>query len=159
MKESILQLKDYFITKTFVELNLDFKLNESSILDADDLFVDIESNVLIDPDTKEELFKVDLRVTGKSENLKKCNLPYKFDISSVGIFGLAESCQESREKIAVINGATILFSSIREYLAGITGQGPFRRIVLPTVDLRGLAKNEPTKPKSSTKPKKKKQVR
>jgi len=92
----------------------------------------------------------------KSESIKKCILPYVFDISSIGIFGLANSCEENREKVAVINGATILFSSIREYLASITGQRHFRRVVLPTVDLRGLAKNEPPKPKASIKPQKKK---
>ncbi len=156
MKESILQLKDYFITKTFVELNSGFRFDEPSNLEAEDLTLDIESNMLMHPETKEEVFKVDMKISVKSESIKKCNLPYIFDISSVGIFSLADSCKENREKIAVINGATILFSSVRDYLAGITGHGPFPRLLLPTVDLRGLAKNEPTKPKSAVKSQKKK---
>ena len=142
MKESVLQLRDYFITKTSVELNQEFRLDEPSSLNVGDLSLEISSNTLAHPDTREEIFKVELRVAVKSENLKKCNIPYCFDISSVGIFVLGESCQENREKVAVINCASILFSSVRDYLAGITGQGPFRRIVLPTVDLRSLEKNE-----------------
>jgi preprotein translocase subunit SecB len=156
MKESILQLRDYFITKTFVELNPGFRVDEPSIFDAEDLTIDIESNMLMYPDSKEEVFKVDLKISVKNESIKKCNLPYIFDISSIGIFGLADSCTENREKIAVINGATILFSSIRDYLAGITGHGPFPRVLLPTVDLRGLAKNEQPQPTKPVKPQREK---
>lgn len=154
MKESILQLKDYFITKTFVELYPEFRLNDPSSLDAEDLALEVESNTFIHPESKEEAFKIDLKISTKNESLKKCNLPYKFEVSSIGIFVLAVSCQENREKIAVVNGATILFSAIRDYLAGITGQGPFRRIVLPTVDLRGLTKNKTAKPTAKKKAKK-----
>jgi preprotein translocase subunit SecB len=154
MKESILQLKDYFITRTLVEFNAEFKLDKPTSLLVDDLTVKISSTMLRNPETDEEVFKVDLDVAVKEDRMAACNLPYYFSISSIGIFALDESCSKDREKVAVINGASILFSSIREYLAGITGHGPFSRIVLPTADLRSLEKN--SIPKASPKPKIKK---
>ncbi len=140
MKESILQLKDYFFTKTAVEVNKDFNFSKPSDLGVDDLLIDLESEILKHPNTGEQIFKVSLRVVAKPEDQPECNLPYSIDITAIGLFGLNESCQENRESIAVINGASILFSSIREYASVITSQGPFRKIVLPTVDLRGLKK-------------------
>lgn len=76
-------------------------------------------------------FLVELRVSSddKAENRG----PYRFDVLIVGYFRVHTKPSSDAVPFLLRNAAMILYSSVRELLASVTGRGPFPAIVLPTM--------------------------
>lgn len=65
--------------------------------------------------------------------------PYRFNILAVGHYEVGETVpDEDVFKVAADNGASLLYSATREYLASITGRGPYEAVILPVVSFLGL---------------------
>ncbi len=60
-------------------------------------------------------------------------VPYRIELDVVGFFEVTESVQaEAMGGIVHNNGASILYSSAREFLLTMTGRGPWGPFCLPT---------------------------
>jgi preprotein translocase subunit SecB len=66
--------------------------------------------------------------------------PYSVDMRAVGHFKWEGDAETDPgvpvERVVGINGASLLYSGIREMVAMITGRGPWGPMLLPTVDFR-----------------------
>lgn len=61
--------------------------------------------------------------------------PYLGQVEVVGIFKVASSIsQQQREQLAGVNGASILYGSAREMVAGVTARGPWPMVMLGTMN-------------------------
>jgi len=83
-----------------------------------------------------------IRLTIIQELEKDSNVPYEFKVVLVGFFEIQkkyyeESGAEKAERMAVVNGPSVLYSAARELLGLISGRGPYRNdnveILLPTI--------------------------
>lgn len=60
--------------------------------------------------------------------------PYKGCIEYVGIFSIdGSSSEEKVQRLIAVNCPALLYSSVREMVALLTGRGPHRALTLPTV--------------------------
>jgi len=67
--------------------------------------------------------------------------PYTVDMRAIGHFrweGDTEAGDEGFERIVGVNGASLLFSGMRELVAIITARGPWGQMLLPTLDFRAI---------------------
>jgi len=83
-------------------------------------------------ESEERLYQVSLTVSlhEKQDHI----MAYKAEIQAVGFVKVEEHIDAGRqENFAVINGASILYGAIREYLYMLTSRGPFEPVYLPTV--------------------------
>ena len=69
--------------------------------------------------------------------------PYTVDVRSIGYFQYREDSAEETpaeqlNRIVSVNGASLLYSGIRELVAAITARGPWGQVLLPTVDFRAI---------------------
>lgn len=62
-------------------------------------------------------------------------IPYKVDLECVGFFAVDPGVEAAKMPWLVqTNGATILYSSAREFLLLVTGRGPWPPLYLPTTN-------------------------
>lgn len=73
--------------------------------------------------------------------------PYHFDVTVVGFFKFDGTNLTPELDEAILNNcATILYSALREMLAGVTGRGPLPALVLPTFTFASDHKSAPPSP-------------
>lgn len=59
--------------------------------------------------------------------------PYTGEIEIIGMFKVNDDYPEEKmAKMAHVNGAALLYGSVRELLANLTARGPFPQVMLPT---------------------------
>ena len=62
------------------------------------------------------------------------NFPYSYRVVLVGQFGVQDNVQkEDEERFVQIQGASVLYGMAREIVRALTGRGPYRPVILPTV--------------------------
>lgn len=84
------------------------------------------------------LLRMRLRLVPSDDG--SCHL-YTGQFEVVGRFELDETCpEEDRPKIAVINGGSLLYASIREWVATLSSRSLHGMIELPAVDPRSFLK-------------------
>lgn len=77
-------------------------------------------------------------------------IPYKVDLECVGFFAVDPGVEAAKMPWLVqTNGATILYSSAREFLLLVTGRGPWPPLYLPTTNF--LAPPRPREEEASAK--------
>lgn len=66
---------------------------------------------------------------------------YRFRLRIIGFFRWsgAEGSEQDVAQIVAVNGASILYSSAREYLLMLTSRMPWGQITLPTMSFAGIA--------------------
>lgn len=63
------------------------------------------------------------------------NFPYSYRVVLVGQFGVQDGVQtEDEERFVRIQGASVLYGMAREIVRALTGRGPYRPVILPTVN-------------------------
>ncbi len=63
------------------------------------------------------------------------NFPYAYRIVLVGQFGVHDGVQsEDEERFVRIQGASVLYGMAREIVRALTGRGPYRPVILPTMN-------------------------
>ena len=119
----------------------------------------IESKVeLGKPDGQEETNQFAVKVGIHSVKELPSDFPYRFAVQIEGIFRIDHDGDlQERERLVVINGASMLLGIVREQLLMLTLRHKNGPLLLPSLDLRGLgpatrkaptaAAAEPTKPK------------
>jgi preprotein translocase subunit SecB len=62
------------------------------------------------------------------------NFPYSYRVVLVGQFGVHDGVQsDDEERFVRIQGASVLYGMAREIVRALTGRGPYRPVILPTV--------------------------
>ena len=105
-----------------------------------------------DPDHEQgTLFFVGLRVVVDNvpdpERLEQKFAPYKVDVAAEGVFLVPKSAEqqpEDAEDLAVVNGASMLWSAVREQVSMLTSRMRAGPVVLPTVQFHDLKRHGKT---------------
>ncbi|NLF97896.1 MAG: hypothetical protein GX569_14255 [Candidatus Riflebacteria bacterium] len=137
MKASLVQLNNYVFLKTEINLNPSFNLNKSFNLKAEYIDCQLQSAI-----GKDEQFFAELKLSIDPGRHVEANLPYKIELAAVGQVSVDKSYDKDQEELAVINGATLIYSAMREHLLYLTSRYPNGTILLPVVDFRGLKKSK-----------------
>jgi preprotein translocase subunit SecB len=89
-------------------------------------------------DNQPGLWQVSLDIAGKDD--ASAPPPYRFRLRGVGVFRYTGEDQPEPEiaRVVGINGASIVFSSAREYLMLITSRGPWGQLRLPAMSFADL---------------------
>lgn len=69
--------------------------------------------------------------------------PYELGFTAVGVFVVDEKFEhKDLERLIRVNGASVLYSAMREFVALFTSRAPWGAVKLPTVNFRLLAPEE-----------------
>lgn len=151
-KDSPLICVSYHLESINLVANPAFDNNKGGSLKADNLKI-VATHKLIRPE--EGLWQVMLKVQ-QSPDLER-NPPYLFTIEIVGFFKVGDFPADKKATLVGINGSSVLFSSAREILLGLTSHGPNKPITLPTIAFQcipdpppaGVAAGAPALPKKA----------
>lgn len=84
--------------------------------------------------------KVDNQPDSNQRNQKFC--PYQIDVAVDGLIVVSKGSEKLAppEELAAVNGAAVLWATIREQVLAITGRMPVGPVMLPTVHFQDLRK-------------------
>jgi preprotein translocase subunit SecB len=140
MRASPLVLKDYFTTEFRFSAQPDFNLkspSEATILPSE-IAVDVEQ--LLTPDSSHAR---SYQITVQLEPDVVEKFPWTFYISLVGFFEVLPSWPEDQiDRLFVANAPALLYSAARESLSMVSGHGPYRRALLPSITFAPLAEEK-----------------
>lgn len=129
-----LRLDEYFFTRIHVEANPEFT-GESGA----------GSSVEVEPHTtllkhQEDPTRYQVTVTvGELHTRDDAPLPYNLDVQAVGLFSVDSALvHDDIDRLVLVNGASMLYSALREHVLTVTGRGPWGAFQLPTQSFRGL---------------------
>jgi preprotein translocase subunit SecB len=111
--------------------------------------IDFETKVAVDKDPEDDTYQVTLEITAMPEDETK-RIPYAIHLIAVGMFSVDKNWPDP-EKLLRVNGASILYSSAREFLITVTSRGPWAPMILPTISFLPVEENK----SKESKPKKK----
>ena len=136
MSKSPLQLEKYFYTEVTLKANPNFKPE-----DFKDGKIDFtcKSNIKVGTSKNNpHEFQVILNV--KLEPMDERHLPYDASLEIVGFFNVDTGVSaETASDLARVTGASILYSSAREFLLTLMSRGPWEPLMLPTMSFTELA--------------------
>jgi preprotein translocase subunit SecB len=70
----------------------------------------------------------------------KIKAPYELGFKAVGVFTVDEAFKhDDLERLIRVNGSSVLYSAMREFVALFTSRAPWGAVKLPTVNFRLLA--------------------
>jgi preprotein translocase subunit SecB len=120
-----LTVKEYFFP--FVQVAADAEFDSSNGVPE----IAFETKVVVEKAPDNDTYQVMLEITAFPENEQK-KIPYSIHLVAVGLFSVSKEWEDP-EKLLKINGASILYSSAREFIITITSRGPWPPVLLPTV--------------------------
>ncbi len=123
-----LQLEAHFFPKVEIEANQIFQPEIEEQADAG-----VQTKVqLAQHQNNPRKWQVTLGLTSGATDK---NLPYRINLECVGFFEVAEDVEEKQAPLLVrTNGASILYSSAREFLLMVTGRSLWGPFYLPTTN-------------------------
>jgi len=147
MKPSPLQLKHYHFTRLSVEARKGVDMD--ALAQGDSVYPEIDEKVdfRIEIELGERVghdddFAVRLALSGEPQ--EDSNFPYRFSAEIEGMFTISgDDDNDTRKKIVVVNGASMLYGAIRDQLMSITARHMYGAMMLPSADFRGLAEEKP----------------
>lgn len=131
MKPAPINLLDYFATDIALTANPGFDANRALEFKIGDF--NAEPTVLRSPtELVERRWQVTLDIRYASG--ESVNYPYAYRVRLVGFFKVEDwVALENEERTARIHGASVLYGMAREIVRALTGRGPHRPILIPTV--------------------------
>lgn len=111
------------------------------------------------PENSESLFYlVTLRIS--IENKEGKIAPYDIDINLAGRFKISHTVQKEKQKdMVLVNGCSILYSTIRELVVTLSARSVYGILTLPTVNFQDHIQKNTGPPQDSQPTKKKKTVK
>src|SRR5438105_2919949 len=129
MRAAQIELTNYFVSELQFSANWAFDPKAESSISIQDLQVIPTANAK--PDSRRE-WQITLRVSLNAPPER--NAPYTFLIEMIGFIHVDDSVTDDRvERLARINGTSLVFSAIREIIRAATSRGPYKPVLLPTV--------------------------
>ena len=121
----------YFLSDLVLTANPEYDATKSSNLDFNDIRINSQS-VKLDSTDNKKIWRVVLIVNQNAG--KEKNSPYNFSATMIGHFEVHKDYpDEISQKLAEINGGSILYGSLRQILWNTMSNGPFQPLFLPTV--------------------------
>lgn len=126
MQSSPLQLNQFWIGKVVLAPAAQPQM-------APDIQMTLETTPIFrrnDADSRN--WMVDLRVAFRSAEERK--IAYEGSVEMTGVFKIVSDAPEEKQlEMIAVNCPSILYSSIREFVAMVTAHGPYGKLVLPSV--------------------------
>lgn len=131
-----LKLTKSFFTKLNVEVNTSYEP-----IQVTDLSINVQYKVeLFRHNHDEKKYQIIFKIIGLDADQA---LPYTINIEMIGLFEVTPSFIKDKPRIIEVNGASILYSSIREQVLTLTGRSAWGTFNLPTLDLHAQLLNSP----------------
>jgi preprotein translocase subunit SecB len=141
MKTAPISLLEYFATDISLSANSRFDAAMPSEIKEGDFSVEVRLQIITNHKDKHR-WQVTLEI--KHQAAPETNFPYAFRLVLVGFFGVEEWVKsEDEERTVRIHGASVLFGMAREIARAMTGRGPHRPVMLPTVSFYEPASSQP----------------
>lgn len=132
MKPAPITLIEYFATELLLATNHSFQPDKPLQFGENDLFVNVTTQHNDKAPKDGNRWQVSLEV--RHQPGPQVNFPYSYRAVLIGQFGVAPSVQaQDEERMVKIQGASMLYSMAREIIRALTGRGPYRPVILPTV--------------------------
>lgn len=142
MKAAPISLVDYFTT------DLSFSTNKAFSAEKDVQFIETEFSVVPSvikhsgKSSPDRSWQVSLEI--QHQVAPATNFPCSYRVSLVGLFTVATRVKEEDEERTVkVHGASVLYGIAREIVRAVTGRGPHRPVLLPTVSFYETKPTEP----------------
>jgi len=135
---SPLQLESYFFERMHCVANADITTEEIEDWHrADDSRFGLRVELGTNPDTERE-WQVAVDFYTSPDYDKKS--PYELHFKVIGFFQVDEAFEhDNLERLVRVNGSSVLYSAMREFVALFTSRAPWGPVQLPTVNFRLLA--------------------
>lgn len=130
MRPSPLQLNDYWVDNLTFSTNYDHDPDEPvvRVISAEDLLVEVQESV-----NPENSLQRSCNISIALNESAAANFPWRFNVSLVGYFQIAEDWPGNKDSLFSANAPAVLYSAAREALAAVSGRGPYREVLLPSV--------------------------
>ena len=127
-----ISLIDYFATDLSLATNHAFDPAKPLQFAESDLFIDVATKQNEQAPRDSNRWQVSLEV--RHQPAPNANFPYSYRVVLLGQFGVAPTVQAAdEERMVRVQGASMLYSMAREIVRALTGRGPYRPVILPTV--------------------------
>jgi len=131
MKTAPITLLDYYVTDMSVTANREFAYDKPLDIRSRDFSV-TPSVMRVALENEPRRWQVTLEI--KNILNPGINSPYAYRFILVGFFRAEASVTpENEERTVRIQGASVLYGMAREIVRAMTGRGPHRAVLLPTV--------------------------
>lgn len=130
MSRAPLSLERYFYTRVHVDANREYGVDDLQA-PAQEVNIEVTVGMLKNGDDS-GLYQIVLAANNLTA--KEGRLPYTIDAEVVGVFRLDDGFEhDNREHLLKVNGSSILYGALREYLLMLTGRGPWGEFQIPTI--------------------------
>jgi preprotein translocase subunit SecB len=160
MKPAPVNLLEYFVTDLALSANPEFAADRSIETKEGDFDVRVRQQPA-PREADDHRWQVTLEIIHQAA--QGTNAPYAFRVVMVGFFKAEASVKpEDEERMVRIQGASVLYGMGREIVRAMTGRGPHRPVILPTVSFYeqkpdavppGISKRQTPKAAKRAKPK------
>lgn len=141
MSRAPLSLERYFYTRVHVDANREYGPDDTQTAPRD-VDIDVKVGMLRDANDSDR-YQIVLSISNLTA--KEGRLPYNVDAEIVGVFRLdANFKHENREHLLKVNGSSILYGALREYLLMLTGRGPWGEFQIPTISFLHESEKKPS---------------
>lgn len=131
MKPAPISLLEYFASDLAFSANPKFSPEKPTEIKKNEFGVDIGLQ-LAPNESVDHRWQLTMEI--KHQAAPETNFPYSFRLVLVGFFSVAERVKpEDEERTVKIQGASVLYGMAREIVRAVTGRGPHRPVMLPTV--------------------------
>lgn len=133
MKPARISLVEYFATDLALGTNHAFAPDQPVKFEEKDFVVTPTVRKNEDAPRDGQRWQVTLEI--RHQPAPGVNFPYSYRVVLVGQFGVQDGVQtEDEERFVRIQGASVLYGMSREIVRALTGRGPYRPVILPTVN-------------------------
>ena len=139
MKPAPISLVEYFVSDLALTASRQFNVSKGVEFKPTEFGTDVSASRM-EGDSR----KWQLRLEVKHQASPETNFPYAFKVGLIGFFQVSDSVAvEQEERTVKIHGASVLYGVAREVVRAMTGRGPHRAVMIPTVSFYEQA---PVKP-------------
>ena len=132
MKPARITLIEYFATDLLLGTNHTYAPGQPVQFRDSDLVVDVSAKHNAQAPRDGSRWQVTLEI--RHQPPPGVNFPYSYRVVLVGQFGVSENVNPGdEERFLRIQGASVLYGMAREIVRALTGRGPYRPVILPTV--------------------------
>ncbi len=132
MKPASISLLEYFATDLVLGTNHAFASDKPVQFDDKEFIVDVAAKQNDKAPRTGNRWQVTLDV--RHQPAPGVNFPYSYRVVMVGQFGVSDNVKpEDEERFVRIHGASVLYGMAREIVRALTGRGPYRSVIIPTV--------------------------
>lgn len=151
MKEGIVNLLDYFATDLALSTNKAFSTEKPLKFESSEFVVNVAVQKSTAAEGTERRWQVSLDVS--HQPAPETNFPYAYRVALVGQFSIAPHVKaDDEERTVRIHGASVLYGMTREIVRVITGRGPYRPVIIPTVSFYEQKPAAPASPQPTAEP-------